>query len=357
MSRRTPDELIRDEIRAVPGYRVPDAAGMVKLDAMENPYALPEDVRRRIGVAVANAQINRYPDAGATQLKAALRAALAIPKGVELVLGNGSDEIIQMLMLATARPGASIVSLEPSFVMFRLIAQFCGMRYVGVPLGEDFTLDADRTIAAIEANQPALVFIAYPNNPTGNLFDEGAIARVIGAATGLVVIDEAYHAFAGRSFLDRIGDCPNLLLMRTLSKSGLAGLRLGLLAGRKEWLHHFDKVRLPYNVNVLTQLAAEEALKCQPLLEAQAVQIKAERGRLFDALAATPGITPYPSAANFILFRVGAADRTFDGLTQHGVLIKKLHGSHPTLDGCLRVTVGTRDENERFLAALRVSLE
>lgn len=356
MNRKHPEELIRDEIRAVPGYQVPDAAGMVKLDAMENPYPLPDEVRRRIGDAVANAQINRYPDAGATRLKAALRSALMVPAGVDLVLGNGSDEIIQMLMLATARPGASVVSVEPSFVMFRLIAQFCGMRYVGVPLADGFALDADRTIAAIEANQPALVFIAYPNNPTGNLFDEDQIVRVIGAATGLVVIDEAYHAFAGRSFLDRIAQWPNLLVMRTLSKSGLAGLRLGLLAGREEWLRQFDKVRLPYNVNVLTQLAAEEALKCQPLLEAQAAQIKAERARLFDALAALPGITPYPADANFILFRVGAADRTFDALRGRGVLIKKVHGSHPTLDGCLRVTVGTHDENERFLAALRASL-
>jgi histidinol-phosphate aminotransferase len=353
---RTPDEIVRDEIRAIAAYHVPDASGMVKLDAMENPYRLPEDLRIRIADIVASAEINRYPDAGATRLKAQMKSALGVPAGADVLLGNGSDEIIQMLMLATTRPGATVLGVEPSFVMFRLIASFCGMRFVGVPLGDGYTLDAERMVTAIEVHQPALVFIAYPNNPTGNLFDSGAIERVLHAASGLVVIDEAYHAFAGHTYMDRIAQWRNLLVMRTLSKSGLAGLRLGLLAGRAEWLQHVDKVRLPYNVSVLTQLVAEEILKHQALLDEQAAAIKAERTRLYDALARMPGTTPFPSDANFILFRTGAPQRTFDGLKQRGVLIKSLHGSHPALDGCLRVTVGTHDENERFLEALRESL-
>ena len=335
---RGPAELIRDEIRAVAAYHVADATGMVKLDAMENPYRLPEDVRRRIGAIVAGAEINRYPDAGATRLKSRLRSALAVPEGVELLLGNGSDEIIQMLMLAAARPGASVLAVEPTFV--------------SVPLARDFGLDAKAMVEAIEAHQPALVFIAYPNNPTGNLFDEAAIERVLDAASGLVVLDEAYHAFAGRTWMSRIAERPNLLVMRTLSKSGLAGLRLGFLAGRAEWLSELDKVRLPYNVGVLTQLVAEEALESHALLDAQAAEIRAERERLFAELASIPGITPYPSDANFILFRTRASG-VFEGLRDRGVLIKNLHGSHPALDSCLRVTVGTRDENGRFLGALR----
>jgi histidinol-phosphate aminotransferase len=353
---QTPQDVIRDEIRALKSYHVPDPSGMVKLDAMENPYRLPESVRAEIAEVVADAAINRYPDASAARLKACLRAALEIPADMDLLLGNGSDEIIQMLMLATARPGASVLGVEPSFVMFRLVASFCGMRYIGVPLAADFSLDAERMIAAIEEHRPALVIIAYPNNPTGNLFATDALDRVVRAAPGLVVVDEAYHAFADRTYMQRLGEYPNLLVMRTLSKSGLAGLRLGLIAGRHEWLQHVDKVRLPYNVSVLTQLVAEQVLHHRALLHEQAAAIKAERARLHDELRRMPGVTPFPSDANFILFRIGAAARAFGGLRERGVLVKNLDGSHPALAGCLRVTVGTSEENDSFLRALRASL-
>ncbi|MDB5923993.1 MAG: histidinol-phosphate transaminase [Betaproteobacteria bacterium] len=351
-----PEDIIRDEVRALTGYHVPDSAGMVKLDAMENPYRLPQDVRGQIAALVAHAEINRYPDAAATRLKTVLRATLNIPADTTVLLGNGSDEIIQMLMLATARPGAVVLGVEPSFVMFRLVATFCGMRYVGVPLQPDFSMDADAMIAAIEEHRPALVFIAYPNNPTGNLFEAVQIDRVLQAAPGMVVVDEAYHAFAGRTYMNRFGDYPNLLVMRTLSKSGLAGLRLGLLAGHSEWLRHVDKVRLPYNVSVLTQLVAEQVLQHQVLLDDQAATIKSERTRLHKELKRTPGIMPFPSDANFILFRTAAAERIFDGLKHRGILVKNLHGAHSALAGCLRVTVGTAEENDTFLDALRASL-
>ena len=350
---KTPKDLIRDEIRALSAYHVPPSAGMVKLDAMENPYALPAEVRERVAAAVANAEVNRYPDAGATHLKDILRSSLGVPSGMELVLGNGSDEVIQMLALAAARPGATVLGVEPSFVMFRMIATFCGLKYVGVPLKNDFSLDAGRVIAAMEEHDPALTFIAYPNNPTGNLFDEESVDAVIGAARGLIVIDEAYHAFAGRTYMDRLPGYRNLLVMRTLSKSGLAGLRLGLLAGHPEWLREIDKVRLPYNVNVLTQLVAAEVLAHETLLDAQAAAIRAERTRLSAGLARVPGASPYPSDANFILFRVPAATAAFNALKERSVLVKNLHGAHPSLENCLRVTVGTPDENDRFLAALR----
>jgi histidinol-phosphate aminotransferase len=210
-------------------------------------------------------------------------------------------------------------------------------------------------IKAIEEHRPALVFLAYPNNPTGNLFDDASIERILGAAPGLVVIDEAYHAFAGRTYMKRLGEFPNLLVMRTLSKSGLAGLRLGLVAGGREWLEHVDKVRLPYNVGVLTQVVAEQALQHQSLLDEQAAAIKAERSRLLGELGKIPSTTPYPSEANFILLRTASAERAFNGLKQRGVLVKNLHGSHPLLEQCLRVTVGTPQENDRFLTALRAS--
>ena len=350
------DRIIRDEIRALTAYHVPDASGMVKLDAMENPYALPEDVRGEMAALVEHAAVNRYPDAAAAELKTRLRAVLDIPHDMGLVLGNGSDEIIQMLMLATARPGAVVLGVEPSFVMFRMIALFCGMRYVGVPLAADFTLDERALAEAIETHAPALVFIAYPNNPTGNLFDARAIERVLERAPGAVVVDEAYHAFAGRTYMKRLGAWDNLLVMRTLSKSGLAGLRLGLVAGPAAWLDHVEKVRLPYNVGVLTQLVAERALRHHDRLAEQADRIKAERRRVLHELQRTRGATPFPSDANFILFRVDAAEAVFSGLRQRGVLIKNVHGAHAALENCLRVTVGTPDENDRFLAALREAL-
>jgi histidinol-phosphate aminotransferase len=349
---KTPDDIIRSEILALKGYNVPDHAGMVKLDAMENPYRLPAELMNAVAARVAGAALNRYPDFGAPALKAQLRALMGVPADMDIVLGNGSDELIQMLMLIVARPGAVMLGVEPSFVMFRILAATTGLRYVSVPLNRDFSIDAATTLAAIEQNKPALIFITYPNNPTGNLFDAQVIARIIEAAPGLVVVDEAYHAFASASFMPRLAEFPNLLVMRTVSKLGLAGLRLGLLAGRKTWLDHIGKVRLPYNVNVLTQLVAAEVLQHAEVLDAQAATIRGERARLTAELRRIPGIEAYASEANFILFRVAKADQVFNGLKERGILIKNLNGTHPLLTGCLRVTVGTADENRQFLNAL-----
>lgn len=353
---KTPEQVIRDEIRALAAYHVPDAAGLVKLDAMENPYRLPAPLRARLARLLEEAPLNRYPDSSASVLKARLRQALAVPEGAELLLGNGSDELIQMLALATARPGAAVLGLEPSFTMFRMISTFAGVRFVGVDLREDFTPDGERLLAAIAAHRPGLVFIAYPNNPSGNLFDAALIERVIEAAPGLVVVDEAYHAFAGASFMPRLARYPNLLVMRTLSKLGLAGIRLGVLAGAPSWLAELDKLRLPYNVNTLTQIVAAEVLRHPEVLTEQAAAIKLERGRVLRELARLPGVTAYPSDANFILFRVRYAERVFDGLKRRGVLVKSLHGSHRLLADCLRVTIGTPDENAAFLTALQQTL-
>ncbi len=355
MAKRS-DDVIRDEIRTLAAYHVPDPAGMVKLDAMENPYRLPAELAGTLAEQVGGAELNRYPDPGARELKARLRAVMQVPAGMALVLGNGSDELIQMLALAVAKPGAVMLGLEPSFVMFRMIASFVGLRYVGVPLTAGFAVDIAPTLAAIAQHEPALIFVAYPNNPSGNLFDAEVIGRIANAAPGLVVIDEAYHAFAGASFMPRLAEFPNLLVMRTVSKLGLAGLRLGLLAGRDEWLQHIDKVRLPYNVNVLTQRVAAEVLQHQDVLAEQAAAVRGERVRLMIDLRGLRGVEVFPSDANFILFRVAKANEVFAGLKRRGVLIKNLDGTHALLAGCLRVTVGTPDENARFLSALAASL-
>jgi histidinol-phosphate aminotransferase len=349
----TPENLIRPEVMALHAYHVPPAGGMIKLDAMENPYLLPQALRDEIARLVADAEINRYPDAGAHQLKAAIGRVTNLPSGMEVLLGNGSDEIIQLLALAVARPGAVLLSVEPSFVMYRMIATFAGMKYVGMPLTEDFSLDLKAMLDAIEREQPALVFLAYPNNPTGNLFDAAAIGRIIEAAPGLVVVDEAYYAFARDSFIPQLARYDNLLVMRTFSKLGMAGLRLGFLAGAKAWLEQLEKLRLPYNVGVLPQLVAAKLLQHHEVLLAQAESIKQERTRLFAALSAMDGVRVYPSEANFILMRVAKATQIFEGLKQRGVLIKNLDGGHPALTDCLRVTVGTPEESARFVAALQ----
>ncbi|MBI4938543.1 MAG: histidinol-phosphate transaminase [Nitrosomonadales bacterium] len=351
-----PDRLLRQEVLALHAYHVPPATGMIKLDAMENPYPLPPSLREEIARLVANAAINRYPDPGAHSLKEKIRAVTGLAQDAAVLLGNGSDELIQLLALAVARPGATLLSVDPSFVMYRMIAAFTGMRYAGVPLAENFALDLPAVLGAIQRHQPALVFLAYPNNPSGNLFDEEAIKQILAAAPGLVVVDEAYYAFARASFIPLLSQYQNLLVMRTFSKLGMAGLRLGFLAGSRIWLEQLEKLRLPYNVGVLTQQVAEKLLQHHDVLLQQAEQIKRDRAWLYERLVGTADVRPYPSEANFILFRAMHADDVFAGLKQRGVLIKNLNGTHSLLADCLRVTVGTPEENERFVAALQESL-
>jgi histidinol-phosphate aminotransferase len=350
--RRGPAELVREEILALKAYHVPAAEGMVKLDAMENPYRLPEPLREEVARLVATLEINRYPDPSAPELKARLRAAFGIPEGCGLMIGNGSDEIIQIVAHALARPGAVLLAPEPSFAMYRINAVIARLRYVGVPLNADFALDAARFVAAIEEHQPAVVFIAYPNNPTGNLFPAAAIERILDAAPGLVVLDEAYHVFAGKTFMGELARRPNLMVMRTVSKLGLAGVRLGYAAASPEWIRELDKVRPPYNVSVLTQFVAERVLEHLGALHGQAERTKAEREAMLARLRELPGVEVFPSDANFVLVRVADADAVDAGLKARKILVRNFHGSHPLLANCLRITVGTPGENELVAAAL-----
>ena len=348
--------LIRDEVRAIRAYHVADPTGMIKLDAMENPYRLPTALAQELGQRLADVALNRYPPADPAALKARLGQAIGLPPGQQLMLGNGSDELIHLVIQACARPGATILAPWPGFVMYEMSAVFDGCRFVGVPLGSDFSLDRGAMLAAIEEHRPTVVFLAHPNNPTGNLFDRAAMEAVIGAAPGLVVVDEAYLPFAQDTWLPAVPANPKMLVLRTLSKLGLAGLRLGYLCGHPAWIGEFEKVRPPYNVNVLTLAAVDLLLDHLPALDQQAARIRDERGRLFAALRAMPGVTPFQSAANFILLRVADADRVFAGLKARGILIKNVSRMHALLAGCLRTTVGTAAENDAFLAALAASL-
>jgi histidinol-phosphate aminotransferase len=350
------NEWIRPEVRAQSAYHVPEADGLIKLDAMENPYSWPPEMVEAWTEVLSGVTLNRYPDPGAALLKERLRDTFKIPAASAVLLGNGSDELIQMILMAVGGAGRVVVAPEPSFSMYRIISANVGVNYHGVPLGPDFSLDVAATRDSIAALRPAVVFIAYPSNPTGNLFAAADISSLIEAAPGLAVVDEAYSAFCDASFMEYLARYEHLLILRTLSKLGLAGLRLGYLVGAPAWLREIDKLRLPYNIGVLTQASAEFALDHYSMLQEQAGRIRADRQTLFDALRTVPGVTAYPSQANFILFKVeaGRAVEIFERLKLVGVLIKNLHGSHPALRDCMRVTVGTPEENHAFLSALRM---
>lgn len=348
------NRFVRASLRGLQAYHVPPAAGLIKLDAMENPYSWPEWLRNDWLDALRQAALNRYPDPAAQALKVRLREVLGVPGSAELILGNGSDELIQMIIQTVAAPGRVIMAPEPTFVMYRQIAVVTGLEFQGVPLCADFSLDANALIEAISVHQPAVVFVAYPNNPTGNRFERDAIETLLSCAPGLVVLDEAYAPFADDSFMDDLGCCDNLLVLRTLSKLGLAGVRLGLLAGDPDWLAEIEKTRLPYNISTLDQLTGEFALRHYAVFEEQARLIREQRSELLERLRMLAGVTVYPSAANFILFRVapGRGAVVFEGLKAAGVLIKNLTGSAPALADCLRVTVGKPEENAAFVTAL-----
>jgi histidinol-phosphate aminotransferase len=350
---------IRPEVQAINAYHVADAEGLIKLDAMENPFTWPNELRDDWARLIRDTDVNRYPDPQAQELTARLRDCMQIPQSAGVLLGNGSDEIIQMLALALGGEGRTVLSVEPSFVMYRMIASFSGLNYVGVPLrANDFSLDEEALMAAIEEHEPALLFLAYPNNPTGNLFDTTVLERIIRAMPGLVIIDEAYAPFTDATFMPRIGEFDNMVVMRTVSKMGLAGLRLGLLAGPQAWIEQIDKTRLPYNINVLTQLSADFALRHKAVFDVQTESIRTMRGYLMRSFEAMEGIEPFPSDANFILLKTpdGKATAIFESLKEQGVLIKKLHGSHPMLTDCLRVTVGTSEENSAMVTAFEQAL-
>jgi len=349
----TPDKLVRPEVLAMSAYPVADAAGMVKLDAMENPYPLPEALRRQLAEVLSRVALNRYPEPNPRKLRELIRRKMRVPAGMEILLGNGSDDLIQILALALARPGATMMYPSPTFVMYSMNAAFSRLRAVPVALREDFSFDADAFIARMREEQPALVFLAYPNNPTGVLYPEADVVRVIETAPGVVVVDEAYHVYAGKTFMAALARYPNLLVLRTVSKLGLAGIRLGYLAGRPEWIAELNKVRQVYNVNVLTEAAATFMLEHLEVLEAQAVEIRAERAKLQVGLSALRGLTVFPSAANFFLVRVPDAPGTYGALVRQGVLVRNLH---PGLVNCLRVTVGTPDENRILLNALKEAI-
>ena len=352
-------QRIRQDVQSMHAYAIQDSAGMVKLDAMENPHRLSADLQKALGERLGALALNRYPGERVNELRHALAAYAGMPEGFDIMLGNGSDELISLLAMACAVPGASVLSPLPGFVMYAMSAQLQGLAFHGVPLTADFELDEAAMLAAIHQHKPSIVYLAYPNNPTGNLWNDATIEKIVlaqGAQGGLVVMDEAYQPFASRSYIDRITRHSHVLLMRTLSKFGLAGVRLGYMMGPKALVAEIDKLRPPYNISVLNAECALFALEHAEVFAEQAKDLREQRARLLKELAALAGVKPFPSEANMILVRVPDAAKTFEGLKAQGVLIKNVSKMHPLLANCLRLTVGTAQENTQLLAAMKVSV-
>lgn len=347
---------LRADVQGMHGYAVQPSTGMVKVDTMENPFQLPAELRRQLGERLAEVALNRYPAERGEVLRAELAKHALMPEGCDIMLGNGSDELISLLTLAADVPGNVVLAPLPGFVMYEMSARLQGLTFVGVPTTADFQLDGPAMLAAIQQHQPAIVWLAYPNNPTASLWDDAVIDTIIEVAPGLVVMDEAYQPFASRDSLARLKRHAHVLIMRTMSKFGLAGVRIGYLMGRAPLIAEIDKLRPPFNISVLNCEAALFALEHTDEYARQADVIRAERARVFAALQGMPGVTPFPSEANMILARVPDAARIFTGMKARKVLIKNVSGLHPLLANCLRITVGTPDENGLMLAAFTAAL-
>jgi histidinol-phosphate aminotransferase len=336
-------------LRGTAAYHVPKPPRVVaKLDANELPYGLPDDVRARLGAALAEVALERYPDPRALRLRAIVAHQLGVTGG-QLVFGNGSDELIAMLCNAFAGP---ILYPTPSFVYYRLAAIARGLDPIEVPLGPAFELDEAAVEAAIAAHRPSVVFLALPNNPTGTLWRmDFALELAARHRDTVIVSDEAYVAYAGVTNLPQLRAHPNLVVMRTLSKIGLAGLRVGFTISAPAIAAVLEKVRPPYNLSSLDQRAAELVLEhASDWCAARAADVVRERTRLAVALSAL-GLHVFPSAANLLLVRFPDGTATYAQLAAAGISVRSFGTSGP-LANCLRITVGTSADTDAVLGTL-----
>lgn len=331
-------------------------AQALKLDAMELPCDFPPELRAAWQARVAEVALNRYPPAHSPELVEKLRARFGIASQLPVLFGNGSDEFIQIIQMAVLGSGAPIMSVAPSFVMYELVANYLQLPFVAVPLNpEDFSFDVSAMLEAIDAHNPAVIFLATPNNPTGNVIPEHALREVIEYARGLVVIDEAYEAYSSVNYAHLAAEYDNVVVMRTLSKTGFAGIRFGYLFGSRRWLEVFDVIRPPYNVNVLTLAAIEFVLDHYAQISPVAGMIVEERAKLAAALKEI-GLMVYPSQANFLLCQHHQADALYQRLKEQGIWIKSFSGGHQALENTVRITVSNPAENAQLLAALTACL-
>jgi histidinol-phosphate aminotransferase len=345
--------LLREEIRRQEGYHAGAVSCRIKLDANESPLTLSPSLKDELFAAMKKVHLNRYPDPGAPLIRERFAEYYGVKQDM-LMVGNGSDELIQILCNALMDANSAVMVPVPTFVMYRIIAMNAGRVVTEVPLQTaTFDLDLDAMLDQIIRRIPALIFISYPNSPTGNCFSEKKIEAVIAASAGVVVIDEAYGNFSGKTLLPLLTKYDNLVILKTLSKVGLAAMRIGFLIGQTSFIRELDKVRLPYNINALSQVAAGFYMDHQTFFSDQVAEVVKRRHELFDALRKIEGVHPYPTDANFIFFHCDFdTDYIYRGLLQRGVLVKNLNRPG-VLKNCMRVTVGNREENEEFIGALK----
>ena len=348
--------FLRSDINTLNEYKILDSKEMIKLDAMENPFDLNINFEIK-GLSSGSASLNRYPDAGCKNLRKKLHSKYKLDDKFDLIIGNGSDELIQLICLAFLKKDNVILCPEPSFSMYKQISQVLGLTFKGVPLLKNFSLDIKLMLLKIEEFNPAIIFLAYPNNPTANLWSKKDIDLIIKKTNGVVIIDEAYGSFSGESFIDKIDNYENLLVMKTVSKIGLAGIRLGYLIGESGIIRNINKLRLPFNINILSQKISELSIENNNYLEMQTKEIIKLKESLVSKMMNIDKIKVYESKTNFVLFKVlsGTANDTFKSLLSEKILIKNMTNT-PGLENCLRVTVGSEKENNLFIQSLKNSI-
>jgi histidinol-phosphate aminotransferase len=359
---RTWRDLVRAPLRAASAYHVAAYPNAIKLDANESPFALSRAAHDTLAEVMRRPELHRYPDASAAALRETVAARMGV-EGAQLVFGNGSDELIGLLCGAFGEPpgkkrAGAVLFPSPTFVVFRTAAIAHGLEPVESPLGARFEADEDALLAAVARERPNLVFLATPNNPTGTEWPRATIARLLVQHPDvMVVVDEAYIAYSdARSCVDLALAHPNCVVLQTLSKIGLAGLRVGVLVGRAEVVAEVEKVRPPYNLNTLGLRAAHAILSRHwDELAAHFATVKAQREELRAKLSALPGVEVFPSGANFLLVRVAHAADLHAALVERGVVVRLF--DRGALAGCLRITVGTAEENGWLVDAMRASLE
>jgi len=345
-------KLVAKGIFEQSGYQAPEVLDAIKMDANENPFTVQEPLRRKLFQALARVDLNRYPVAGSPELCERFARYYGVKKSM-ILPGNGSDELIQALCMTMKGSINGVLVPVPTFSMYKIIAVNTGNNVVEVPLDRKFDLDVDAITAKMRKMFPALIFLSSPNSPTGNMFSRKKIEAVIRKAPGLVVVDEAYAAFSGQTLMPLLKKYDNVVFLKTLSKLGMASIRLGFLIGNPDVIAQIDKVRLPYNVNALSQVAAGLFLDHEQEFIKQIKEIVKRREELYGELKQIKWIKTYPSRANFIFFSCAFdSNRIYNKLAAQGIIVKNLNVLS-TIPHCIRVTVGTKKENEAFVKALK----
>ena len=344
---------VKAAVRAMSGYTLVQPDCPVKLNQNECPFDVPEDLKREIVDEALAYNWGRYPGFVPRETRTAIGKRHGL--GPEhILIGNGSNELIQALFQATVVQGGQVVLPAPTFTLYALMGRVAGAEIRTVYLDRDLTFDVERLVEESAHPGVRLVVLCSPNNPTGSMISMEDTARIAEATRGLAVVDEAYFEFGGVSCIELLGRHPNLVITRTFSKAlGAAGLRLGYLVADPSLAREIEKVKLPYNVNAISLIAAKKLIGQEALIEERAALIRSERRRVFEGLRDLPGIRPFPSHANFVLFESERpVSEIFQGLIERGVLIRDV-SRYPLLERCMRVTIGLPEENDAFLAALK----